>query len=171
VMTLFQMTHKTEEKQTCERNRQMILKLHKQHVDMKRQIRLAMPHIRHLLPTEKRLPRPFGRKRSLLPIRGNLLHALFGTTTDDDLRPLSLKEHTSRIAKRISHLGHGFQVQQRQFCSFIELSANRMDAFSEVAETHENALHNLRNKLSVLYDTEGRDQQRLIAAIRQCSST
>ena len=152
-------------KQTCERNRQVILELHKQHIDMIRQIRRAIQHINHLLPTEKRLPRPFGRKRSLLPIGGNLLHALFGTTTDDDLRPL--KDHISRIAKGISHLGHGLQVQQHQFSSFIELSANRMDAFSEVAETHENALQNLREKLNVLYDTEGRDQHRLITAIRQ----
>jgi len=87
-------------KQTCERNHQVILELHKQHVDMIRQIRRAIQHINHLLPTEKRLPRPFGRKRFLLPIGGNLLHALFGTTTDDDLRPL--KDHISRIAKGIS---------------------------------------------------------------------
>jgi len=47
-------------KQTCERNRQVILELHKQHVAMERQIRLALRHIYYLLPTERKLPRSFG---------------------------------------------------------------------------------------------------------------
>ena len=71
-------------KQTCKRNRQAILELHKEHVAMERQSRLALRHISHLLPTKRKLPRSFDCKRSQLPIGGDLLHSLFGTTTDDD---------------------------------------------------------------------------------------
>ena len=150
--------------QTCERNSHVILELHKQHVDMERQIRLALQHVYHLLPDVKPLSRGFGRKRSILPIGGHLLHQLFGTTTDDDLKPIT--EHISHIAKDISHLGHGIQLQQHQFASFVEISADRMDAFSNLSLTHEHASGELREKLRKLYQTEGQDQSRLVTAIR-----
>jgi len=149
--------------QTCERNRQVILEMHKQHVDMERQIRQSLQHVYHLLPNVKKLPRQFGRKRALLPIGGDLLHQLFGTATDDDLKPI--KEHLSRITKGISHLGHGLQLQQHQFASFVEISADRMDAFSNLSLTHENALRELREKFHTLYETEGQDLRRLVTAI------
>ena len=148
--------------QTCEPNH-VILELHKQHVDMERQIKLALQHVYHLLPDVKPLSRGFGRKRSILPIGGHLLHQLFGTTTDDDLKPIT--EHISRIAKGISHLGHGLQLQQHQFASFVEISVDRMDAFSNLSLIHEHALGELREKLRKLYQTEGQDQRRLVTAI------
>jgi len=151
-------------KQTCERNRQVILELHRQHVAMEHQISLALRHIYHLLPTERKLPRSFGPKRSLLPIGGDLLHSLFGTTTDDDLRPI--KEHISRIAKGISHLGHGLQIQQHEFTSFVQIAADKMEAFSNITVNHEHALGELRDRLRILFDTQAQDQQRLIAAIQ-----
>ena len=100
----------------------------------------------------------------LLPIGGDLLHSLFGTTTDDDLRPI--KEHISRIAKEISHLGHGLQIQQHQFTSFVQIAADRMEAFSNITVNHEHALGELRDRLRILFDTQAQDQQRLIAAIQ-----
>jgi len=92
------------------------------------------------------------------------LHSLFGTTTDDDLRPI--KEHISRIAKGISHLGHGLQIQQHQFTSFVQIAADRMEAFSNITVNHEHALGELRDRLRILFDTQAQDQQRLIAAIQ-----
>ena len=150
--------------QICERNRQVILEMHKQHVYIERQIRQALQHVYHLLPNVKKLSRQLRRKRSLLPIGGDLLHQLFGTATDDDLRPI--KEHISRIAKGISHLGQGLQLQQQQFVSFVKLSVDRMDAFSNLSLTHENALREVREKFHTLYETEGQDLRRLITAIR-----
>ena len=96
-------------KQTYKRNRQVTVKLHQQRVNMEHQIRLALRHSYHLLPTERKLLPLCGLNRSLLPIGGDYIHQLFGMTTDDDLRPI--KKHISRIAKGISQLGHGLQAQ------------------------------------------------------------
>ena len=152
-------------KRTCERNRAVILELHKQHVNMMQQITSALQHIYHLLPTVKHIA-PFpGQKRSLLPIGGVLLNQLFGTATETDLRPI--KDHITRIAQGISHLGHGLQLQQHQFASFVEISAERMDAFANLSLTQEHALTELRNEFRALYESEAEDQERLIMALNK----
>lgn len=129
---------------------------------MERQIRHALRHIYDLLPTDKKLTRRFGRKRSILPFGGHLLHELFGTTTDDELRPL--KQHISRLAGGISKLGHGLQVQHEQFSSFVQLSADRMDILTNISMAQERVLRNLQDKNRLLHETAGRDQHRLIVA-------
>jgi len=151
-----------EEKETCERNRQVIIQLYNQHFDMERQIRLALQHIYHLLPTERKLPRRFGQKRSLLPFGGYLLNELFGTATDDELRPL--REHISRLTGGISKLGHGLQVQHQQFSSFVQLSADRMDIFTNISTAQGRVLSDLQDKFRLLHENVGRDQHRLIVA-------
>ena len=152
-------------KRTCERNRAVILALHQQHVDMMRQIRAAIQHIYHLLPTENYVPQSTGRKRSLLPIGGVLLNELFGTTTETDLRPI--KDHITRITQGISHLGHGLQLQHDQFASFVELAAERMDAFTNLSLTQDHALTELRAEFRALYDSETHDQDLLLTALNR----
>ena len=95
-------------RRTCERNREVVYKLHQQHVDMVQYIRTALQHVYHLLPTEKNISTTRSRKRSLLPIGGVLLSELFGTTSEADLHPI--KEHIRRLAKGISRLDQGLQM-------------------------------------------------------------
>jgi len=71
-----------------EQNRALVVKLHRQHVDMVDQILQTLQPIYHLLPTEQNISRPLSRKRSLLPIGGVLLSQLFGTTSEADLQPM-----------------------------------------------------------------------------------
>lgn len=75
-------------KETCERNREVILALYEQHTDMMNQMRSAIQHIYYLLPTEQQDNREFGRKKSLLPIGGVILGELFGTASEADLANL-----------------------------------------------------------------------------------
>jgi len=39
-----------------------------------------------------------------------------------------------RLAEGISHLGQGLQVQHNDFASFVQLSAERLDAFNSTSE-------------------------------------
>jgi len=137
----------------------VITELYNQHADMERQIRHALQHIYHLLPTEKKLPRRVGQKRSLLPFGGHLLHELFGTATDDELPPL--KQHIYRLAGGISKLGHGLQVQHEQFSSFVQISADRMDIFTNISMAQGRILRNLQDKYCLLHETEGQDQHKI----------
>jgi len=142
----------------------MIIELYKQRVDIERQIRLALQHIYHLLPTEKKLPLRFGQKRSSLPLGGDLLNQLFGTATDDELSPM--KQHISRLIEGITKLGHGLQIQHQQFTSFIQLSAEQMEAFSNVSVAQEHVLGNLQDKFRLLHETEGQGEHRLIVPMQ-----
>ena len=87
----------------CEQNRALILEFHRQYVHMTEEISQAIQHIYHLLPADRNIPRN-KLKRALLPIGGSILSGLFGTVSEDDLKPI--KEHMTRIAQGISHLGH-----------------------------------------------------------------
>jgi len=77
---------------------------------MVREIRKARQHIIQVLPTGRGLGRAYA-KRSLLPIGGWVLHSLFGTSTNDDLKPI--KKHLRRD-RGMALVARGLEVENQR---------------------------------------------------------
>jgi len=64
-------------------------------------------------------------KRSLLLIDGWVLHGLFGTTTDDDLKPI--KKHLRRIDQGVAQIARGLEVENQRLVDYMTLNNHRLD--------------------------------------------
>jgi len=78
--------------------------------------------------------------RSLLPIGGWVLHGLFGTTTDDDLKPI--KKHLKRIDQGITQVARGLEVENQRLVGYmtVNITVNQQQAISDLTDEFNNIL-------------------------------
>ena len=133
---------------SCNSLRSMFIKMHSLYTDMANEVRSNLQHILDVLPAEH----TFGRghsKRSLLPVGGWLLHGLFGTTTDNDLKPI--KKQVTRISQGIAQVTQVLQVENRRLAGFMSLTNHRVDNLVNMTVNQEQAITNLAREFNALF--------------------
>jgi len=122
-----------------------------------KEIRKARQHIIQVLPTGRGLGRAYA-KRSLLPIGGWVLHGLFGTTTDDDLKPI--KKHLRRIDQGVAQVTRGLEVENQRLVGYMTLNNHRLDNLFNITVNQQQAISNLTDEFNNVLGT-GVTMQRL----------
>jgi len=133
---------------SCNSLRSMFIKMHSLYTDMANEVRSNLQHIFDVLPPEH----TFGRdhsKRSLLPVGGWLLHGLFETTTDNDLKPI--KKQVTRISQGIAQVTQVLQVENRRLAGFMSLTNHRVDNLVNMTVNQEQAISNLAREFNALF--------------------
>jgi len=94
--------------------------VHAMYASMVKEIRKAQQHIRDVLPIASGFGWRPHAKRSLLPIGGWMLHGLFGTMTDDDLKPIT--KHVRSIDQGMAQVARGLEVEYQRVVGYMTLN-------------------------------------------------
>ena len=129
---------------SCHALRKLLVKAHHLYVEMTNEVRSSLRHIKQILPT--RVENPRHTRRSLLPIGGWLLHSVFGTTTDSDLKPIH--KQVNRIAHGLAQVAQGLEVEDKRLAGFMSLQNHRIDNLVNMTVVQREAINKLTEELS-----------------------
>jgi len=134
----------------CHSARPVFIQIHEMYESMAREIRKARQHIIQVLPTGRVLGRAYA-KRSLLPIGGWVLHGLFGTWTDDDLKPI--KKHLKRIDQGMAQVARGLEVENQRLVGYMTLSNHRLENLVNITVNQQQAISKLTEEFNNVLGT------------------
>jgi len=117
---------------------------------MTKEISKAQQHIMDMLPTDRGFGNPHA-KRALLPIDGWVLHGLFKTTTDDDLKPIN--SHLRRIDQGMAQVARGIEVENQRLVGYMSLNNHRLDNLVNTTVNQQQAISNLTNEFNDVLGT------------------
>ena len=129
----------------CRTLRPMFLQMHNAYAQMTREIRHVIQHILNVLPAD----RDFGSshtKRSLLPFGGWLLYGLFGTTTDNHLKPI--KKQVTRISQGMTQVARGMEMEHKRLAGYMTLTNHRLDGLLNMTMNQNEAISNLAGEFN-----------------------
>jgi len=108
----------------CPCLRPVFVEIHAMYASMTKEIKKTQQHITDVLPADRRFGNPH-TKRALIPIGGWVLHGLFGTTTDNDLKPI--KSQVRRISQGVAQVARGIEVENQRLAGYMSLNNYRLD--------------------------------------------
>jgi len=82
---------------------------------------------------------------------GWLLHGLFGTTTDTDLKPI--KSQVRRISEEIAQVARGMEVENQRLASYMTLNNHRLDNLVNITVNQQQAISELANEFNDVLGT------------------